>query len=194
MKARRNFFLVVAAVLAVGFSVLFATVLQEWFRTAILAPLMRGFFLIRFYSLRLPQQLWWVAALLLAVALLVRMTLRALGPAPKRSQRGQSTGETVDELERLASLIDRAQFHPFYRQRVAGELARLAARLIARQEGVSVDQAWARLEAGTWGSDVLVQSLLREKRKRHRRWRKIRFNEELKHTLDVVERYSQGGC
>jgi len=194
MKARRGFFLIVAAVLAVGFSVLFATVLQEWFRTAILAPLMRGFFLIRFYTLRLPQQLWWVAALLLAGALLVRMALRALGPAPKRSQRRQSTGETVDELEWLASVIDRAQQHPFYRQRVAGELARLVARLISRQEGVSVDQARARLEEGTWGSDVLVQSFFRTKRKRHRRRRKIRFNEELKHTLDVVERYSQGGC
>jgi len=194
MKARRGFFLIVAAVLAAGFSVLFATILQEWFRAEILAPLMRGFFLIRFYGLRLPQQLWWIAALLLAVALLVRMTLRTLGPAPKRSQRRQSTGETVDELERLASLIDRAQIHPFYQQRVASELARLAARLIARQEGVPVDQARARLEAGTWGSDVLVQSLFREKRKRHRRWRKIRFNEELKHALDAVERYSQGGC
>lgn len=193
MKARRNLFLIVSAVLAVGFSVLFATVLQDCSRTAILAPLMGGFFLVRFYTLRLPQQLWWVAALLLAGALLVRMALHALGPAPKRSKRPRSTGETVDELEWLASVIDRAQHHPFYQQRVAGELARLAARLIARQEGVSVVQARARLEAGTWGSDALVQSFFRAKRKRRGRRRRIRFTEQLRHTLDVVERYSQGG-
>ena len=136
MKAKRRLFLIVAALLAAGFSALFATFLQEWFRTAILAPLMRGLFLVRFYALRLPQQLWWVAALLLGSALLVRMALRALGPAPKRSQRRRSTGETVDELERLAASIDRAPHHPFYRKRVAGELARLVARLISRQEGV----------------------------------------------------------
>jgi len=193
VKARRVLFLIVAAALAVGFSVLFATILQEWFRMVILPPVMRGFFLIRFYTLRLPQQLWWVASLLLAGALLVRMALRALGPAPKRSKRRQSTRETVDELEWLAAVIDRAQHHPFYQQRVTGELARVTARLISRQEGVSVDQARARLEAGTWGSDVLVQSFFTAKRKRHRR-RQIRFNEQLKHALDVVERYSQGGC
>jgi len=191
MNARRRLFLIVAAVLAAGFSVLFATILQEWFRTAILAPLMRGVFLVHFYTLRLPQWLWWVAGLLLGGAVLLRMAFRALGPATKHPRRRAPAGRSVDELERLASLIEHAPHHPFYRKRVTGELARLVARVISRQEGVSVDQARACLEAGAWSSDDLAQSFFRAKPKRRRR--SPRFAEELEHTLDVVERYGQGG-
>jgi len=196
MKARRNFFLIVAAVLAMGFSVLFATVLQEWFRMAILAPLMRGFFLIRFYTLRLPQQLWWVAFLLLTGALLVRMALRALGPAPKRSQRRQATGETVDELEWLASTINHAQHRSFHQKQVVNELAKITARLIARHEQIRIDDAQRCLGAGTWGDDPVAQAFFRtDKKKRRRRARRTdRFNEQLRHTVHILERYSQGGC
>ena len=193
MKAGRGLFFVVAAVLTAGFSVLFATAFPGWFRTALLAPLMRGVFLIRFYSARLPQQLWWVVTLLLAGTLLARMALHAFGPAPKASPRGQSPGGSVDELDRLAATIDGARRHRFCQQRVTGELARLAARLISRQEGVPVDQARARLDAGAWGSDVRVQAFFHAKRRRLHR-RRPRFDEELGRALDAIERYSQGGC
>lgn len=194
MTPRGRFFIVTLLVLVAGFSVLFATILRGGFRAAILAPLLQGFYLVRFYVLRLPQQLLWVVPLLLVGALLVRVAFRALGPQPRRTYQQPSTRVVVDELERLATTINYAQYRSFHRERVVNELSKITARLIARQEQIGVDEAQSRLEAGTWGDDPVVRAFFRTDKKKWRRaHRMARFDEQLRHTVHILERYSQGG-
>ena len=194
MTPRGRFFIITLLVLAIGFSVLFATVLRGGFRAAILAPLLQAFYLIRFYVVRLPHQLVWVAALLVVGALLARVTFRALGPPPQKASKRQSAGAAVDELERLAVVIDRAGVRPFYRELVTNVLTGIFARMIARQERIPLVEARANLAAGKWGDDPVVQAFFHiDKKKRRRTHRTVRFEEQLRRTVSFLERYSQGG-
>ncbi len=194
MTPRGRFFIITLLVLATGFSVLFATVLRGGFRAAILAPLLQAFYLVRFYVVRLPQQLVWVAALLFVGALLVRVAFRALGPPPKKASRQRSADAAVDELERLAVVIDRAEYRPFYRELMTNILAAITARMIARQERIPLAEARANLAAGKWGDDPVVQAFFRTDKKKLRRSRRtVRFEEQLRRTVSSLERYSQGG-
>lgn len=193
MTSKGHFFIITLLVLAIGFSVLFATVLRGGFRATVLVPLLQGFYLVRFYVARLPQKLVWVVLLLSVGVLLVRVAFRALGPPPKQAPERRPPGTTVDELERLAAVIDRARHRPFYREWVINELGGITARMIARQERISPAEARARLKAGTWSDDPVVQSFFRADTKRRRARRTIRFEDQLQHTVSFLERYSQGG-
>jgi len=194
MTPRGRFFIITLLVSAAGFSVLFATVLRGGFRAAILAPLLQAYYLVRFYVVRLPQRLVWVVPLLSVGALLVRVAFRALGPPPKKASRRRPTNVPVDELEQLATAIDRAGYRPFCRKRVTNELAGITARMIARQERIPLAEARANLEAEKWGGDPIVQAFFRtDKKKRRRARRTVRFEEQLRRTVSFLERYSQGG-
>ena len=195
MTSRGRIFVITLLVLAAGFSVFFATVLRGGFRAAILTPLLQGFYLVRFYVLRLPQQLLWVVPLLVVGVFLVRVAFRALGPRPRHTHLQPPTRVVVDELERLAATINHAQHSSFNQKRVVNELSKITARLIARHEQIRINDAQRCLGAGTWGDDPVVQAFFRtDKKKRRRRARRTdRFNEQLQHTVHILERYSQGG-
>jgi hypothetical protein len=194
MTSRGRLFIITVLVLSTGFSVLFVTFLRGGFRDAILVPLFQGFNIIRFYVLRLPQQLLWAVPLLLVGALLVRVTFRALGPPAKRPARKRPGDRPVNELEQMAAVINTARYRPFYRKKVADELEKIATRMIARQESCPLDDARVCLKAGEWGDDPIVQAFFRtDKKKRRLARRTNHFNDQLRHTVQILERYSQGG-
>jgi len=194
MTSRGRLFIITVLALSTGFSVLFATLLRGGFRNAILVPLFQGFYIIRFYVVRLPQQLLWAVPLLLVGALLLSVTFRALGPPAKSTARQRPVDRTVDELERTAAAINAARYRPFYCKRVTHALEEIAVRMIARQERCPLSDARARLEGGKWGDDPIAQAFFHtDKKKRRLARRRIHFNGQLRHTVHILERYGQGG-
>jgi len=192
MKRRRILVVAAGVVILIGITLAFLFPLRELVRTALVEPLIKGYYIASWYVRRLPQLLLWSGLSLLAALFLVRYTVRILGPFSRPRTRWTQTSTPPSELERLTAVIERAHRYPFSRRSLSSELVRLAVRLIARREGLSLDEARERFESFAWCDDPAVEGFFRYRRHYRGFGQGADFKRKLKQTIAFFERYQKG--
>jgi hypothetical protein len=191
MRAKRGLFIIVGAVLMVAITLLFLFPLRDFVRVGLVEPLITAYYIARWYLHRLPQLLLWVGLVLGASYFLFRAYFQAFPTAKQRVAMRRVTPLGSD-LNRLRQMILRARKHSFSRRQIASELVRTTVRLIARREGLSLDEARERFETFEWCDTYVVRDFFRY-RQLHYGWRPgVDFSDKLQRTISFLERYQQG--
>jgi len=191
MRTKRALFIIVGVVLMVAITLLFLFPLRNFVRVALVEPLITAYYIARWYLHRLPQLLLWAGLVLGTSYLLFRAYYRAFPPAKQRvaMRRIALLGSNLDWLRQT---IARARKHSFSRRQIASDLVRTAVRLIARREGLSLDEARDRFETFEWCDDCVVRDFFGYRRL-HYGWRRgVDFSDKLQRTISFLERYQQG--
>jgi len=191
MKTRRAIILIIGLLLTLCVTIAFLLFFQDFLRTAILDPVITGYYTIRWYALRLPELWLWSVITLVAAVLLVRAYLRVLTGAVRQPHSRVLPVPQKDDLDILAELVDRAHHHVFSRLRLVGELAALAIRMIAWKEGVSLGEARLRFESGSWCEKPAVRAFFDRHKLRYERSKARHFGEQLEQTISFLEDYQR---
>jgi len=189
---KRGVLLLSGSVVAIGaliLAVLFTPVLREELRLLVLVPLIKGYHLIRYHYIeRLPQFLLWAIPLALLFLIIFRSILRfPRSCAPTSSERPTPAG--VGNLARIARHIHRARSSRIARVRLCRRVFEIAARLVARHEGLPLEQARDLLRSGAWDADPAVVTFLRSHHRENRGGRD--FVARLEHIVAFLEKYHQ---
>jgi hypothetical protein len=179
--------------IAIGLSLAFAFPLRDAFRAAVAEPFISSFYLFRWYLHRISQAVLWGTFVLLGGFLLARSFAGAF-PSRRKEYQGRirAATEPVSELDRLATIIGHTHRRPFARRRMAVELSRLAIRMIAKREGISLKEARTRFESFDWCSDGAIADFFSYRRQYHGLRRGRDFSMLLHKTVSFLERYYQG--
>jgi len=131
------------------------------FQQAIAVPLVRAYYRVRFYLSLLPQYLIWSIPVVGMGALLLASYLRAARSFfPREEGPTEGHADAPDPLWTLATTIAHARRSPFYRKIVVQTLGKIAVRIIAEREGISLPEARERFAGGDWCEDRAVQNFL----------------------------------
>ncbi len=191
MRAKRALFITVGVVLMVAITLLFLFPLRNFVRVGLVEPLITAYYIARWYLHRLPQLLLWVGLVLGATYFLFRAYFRTF-PTAKQHVAMRRFTPLGSDLDRLRQMILRARKHSFSRRQIASELVRTTVRLIARREGLSLDEARERFETFEWCDAYVVRDFFRYRRL-HYGWRPgVDFSDKLQRTISFLERYQQG--
>lgn len=191
MKTRRAIILIIGLLLTLCVTIVFLLFFQDFLRTAILDPVITGYYTIRWYALRLPELWLWSIITLVAALFLVRAYLRVLTGAVRQPHSRVLPVAQKDDLDILAELVGRAHHHVFSRLRLTGELAALAIRMIAWKEGVSLGEARLRFKSGSWCEKPTVREFFDCYKLRYERRRARNFSEQLEQTISFLEDYQR---
>lgn len=191
MKARRAIILIIGLLLTLCVTIAFLLFFQDFLRTAILDPVITGYYTIRWYALRLPELWLWSIITLVAALFLVRAYLRLLTGAARQPHSRVLPVPQKDDLDILAELVGRAHHHVFSRLRLVEELAVLAIRMIAWKEGVSLGEARLRFESGSWCEKPTVRQFFDRHKLRYERSKARHFGEQLEQTISFLEDYQR---
>lgn len=191
MKTRRAIILIIGLLLTLCVTIAFLLFFQDFLRTAILDPVITGYYTIRWYALRLPELWLWSIITLVAALFLVRAYLRLLTGAARQPHSRVLPVPQKDDLDILAELVGRAHHHVFSRLRLVEELAALAIRMIAWKEGVSLGEARLRFESGNWCEKPTVRQFFDRHKLRYERSKARHFGEQLEQTISFLEDYQR---
>jgi len=194
VKRTRVALLIAGSVLAAVLAVVFFVTLRGFLRTALLEPLLRGWFVVRWFFRQISQAALWYALVLLGGALLLRTFLRtaphAVLPPPSKGHREEPRGE----VDRLATMIRKARSRPLYRAMLARDLEGMASRIVACKEGISIDEARATLFAEEDDrAPLALRRLFRSLRPRRGLGRDGRFERDLEEALSLLEGHLKEG-
>ncbi len=185
---------VLSFVMLIGLAALFAFPLRDAFMSAVVAPLIESFHVLRWYIHRISQLVLW-AVFVIAGGILTLLILTRAFPPPKRRKKGRyilvSSG-TTSELKRLTTMINRAYRHPFARRRMASDLVSLSVQLIAQRERLPLKEARERFESFQWCDDDAIPAYFNFRRQYHGVGRGKVFDERLHDIVAFLERYHQG--
>jgi len=172
-----------AAVLAIA--ALLISAVRVPVDTLLREPLTRLWWLVD----SLPQQLiWWVLAIAGFVAVL--SYTRGLQQSKQEASAKPMVRET--QLDRLTALIRLADTSPWARDVLGRRLCQTAAGLRALREGIHLDDARQQLRAGRWPNQQRFAAVLQPHREEE--WTlSDSYADDLRHTLDAMERYGHGG-
>lgn len=162
-------------------------------RRAILEPVTWMINDVRRALAPLPQALLWAVGLLIGCAVLLAAWRRFPDEAakPKRARWTAVRPHNTNAIETLARDLERSPRRHLSRVRIVRELSVLAVRLIARREGLSLEEARKLLNSGQWPDDPRVQELFATRPGGGPGVPKQRFLESVAHTLAHLERYQQ---
>ena len=191
MNTRRAIILITSLLLTLCVTIAFLLFLQDFLRTAILDPVITGYYTIRWYALRLPELWLWSIITLVPALFLLRAYLRVFTGAVRQPDSRVLLVPQKDDLDILAELVGRAHHHVFSRLRLTGELAALAIRMIAWKEGVSLEEARLRFESGDWCEKPIVRQFFDCYKLRYERRRGRNFGEQLEQTISFLEDYQR---
>ena len=181
-------------VLAIIISLTLLLLYNAPLRRTILEPVTWMISDIRQALAALPQALLWAIGLLIGCAVLLVTWSRTLGgirrkPASRRA--GYVRPRNTNAIESLARDLERSPRRHVSRVRIVRELSVLAVRLIARREGLSLEEARKLLNSGRWPDDPLVRQFFATRPGGGRGVPKHRFLEAAARTLSHLERYHQ---
>ncbi|MEA1871271.1 MAG: hypothetical protein U9N00_03665 [Candidatus Bipolaricaulota bacterium] len=192
MSAKRALFIIIGAVLMIVVTLLFLFPLRDFVRVGLVEPLITAYYIARWYLHRLPQLLLWAGLVLGASYFLFRAYHQAFPLAKQRVAMRRITTPLGSDLQWLQQVIARARKRAFSRRLIASNLVHTAVRLIARREGLSLDEARERFETFEWCDDLVVKEFFRYRRT-HYGWRRgVYFSDKLQRTISFLERYQQG--
>lgn len=195
-RARWTRLALFVGVLAIIVSLTLLLLYNAPLRRTILDPLTWMFNDIRRALAPLPQALLWAIGLLIGCAILLATWSRALGgmrerPAGAGRRIGYVRPQNTNAIASLARDLERSPRRHVSRVRVVRELSVLAVRLIARREGLSLEEARSLLNSGQWPDDPLVRQFFATRPGGGRGVPKHRFLEAAARTLTHLERYHQ---
>jgi len=178
--------------LIVALTLLFALFLQEGFRRVAVVPLIHAYLRVRFYFSLLPQSILWTIPALGMAMLLLAIYLRTVFTIPREERTTPHRKQETDPLRALAITIHRARRRPFHRRIVMRKLEKLAVRIIAQREGLSLPEARMRFESGGWCDNRAVCELFLHTRE-YDGLNGIRdFERALDEAISVLENSEQG--
>ena len=189
MKRRRLTLLVAAVVLTGGLSALFFLTLRGFLRESLLEPILQRWFVIRWYVGRISQALLWNVLTLGGGILLLRAVLRRRSRGPLREGRPPSLDDPTDELDRLTRTIRLAQRRRLYRALLKRDLAGIAIRLVGRREGLSPNEAHARLLDVRLHGKLGVAAFFADQNLEQMGFLDTSFTRNLDETLSFLEGY-----
>ncbi len=175
-------------------TVLFSFLIQGKGYEALVMPIVRDFYVLRFYISCLPQILVWgvvIGGLGLIMLITYRRTVRSLGHRPRVTTTHAHAPHT-NPLYELAIAIRHARHFPVYRYTVAHELAELAVRIIARRNGASIPEARGLFKSGTWCDDEEIRDFLAYTRIIHGLRLSPDFARKLEDAVSYLEHFEQG--
>jgi len=185
---------IVSSVTLIGLAAVFAFPLRGVFISAVVAPLVQSYQVLRWYIHRLPQLALWIAFVIAGAIILLRFLVRTF-PPPKTEKKGRYvlvSSRRTSELKRLTTLIGRAQRHPFARRRMASDLVSLSVRLIAQRERLPLREARKRFESFEWCDDDSVPAFFNFRRQYYGVGRGKVFDKRLHEVVAFLEHYHQG--
>lgn len=131
------------AALAVGAPILLALLLQDFFREALVVPLLYAFWVIYLYATSLPQGVLWVLAL--GVSLL--FVLGGLGGSGRiRRRAGREDEEAPGRVSVWAERVELARRGGYFQRVLARHLGKLAIAALARRRRLEPDEIKRLLE------------------------------------------------
>jgi len=144
---------------------------------------------------KLPQALLWAVALLIGCAILLvawRKLLRGDRGAPKQQRLTPPVRpHNANAVAALARDLRRARRHHVSRVRVVRELTVLAIRMIAKREGIPLDEARTKIRSGQWPDDPEIRRFFALRRDGAEAIRKHGFDDAVEATLAFLDRYHQ---
>ena len=141
-----------------------------------------------------PQALLWAIGLLIGIAVLAaswKRVLKALTVKPRLGRWSVVRPYNANAIATLTRDLDRAAKHHTSRVRIVRELAVLAIRLVAKREGVSLEEARRLLTDGRWPDDPRVRQLFASRRAGAGSVPKESFVDAIEHALAYLVRYHQ---
>ena len=197
MKKRVLWITAFAISLPIALVFLFSPPLKEFLRAFLLEPLIRSFYIFRWYLARFPQLPLWAGLILTTFAFFVRGYWRALrGTAgrsrPRKVRKGPSRSSKAG-LPRLSREIRAAQHRSFYQRRITRRLSGLTIRMIARRKKICITEARTEFEREAWTEDPIILSFFRHRKLKSRFGSGQDFLMQLEATLTFLENYQQGG-
>jgi hypothetical protein len=144
--------------LAVLLTAVFALLLRDFSRQAIIVPLARLVWIVHVLLLIIPRTLLWV----LFILLLLRIAWRSLNlpPAPIGERRPESMPPATGPVEAEMHWVRLAGEGTYGRWRLAKRLSDLATEMLAHREGVTLQETRRRLWRGELALPARVQSYL----------------------------------
>ncbi len=187
-------FLVPIAAVLVVVALTLLLLYNEPLRKAILEPITWAIHDIRSGLAALPQALLWGIGLLLGCTVILVTWRRAFRGSKKRPPRARGVTVAPHNTSAVASLardLRRAPKRHVSRSRVVRELSILAVRLIAKREGVSLEQARKTLQSGRWPDDPEIRRFFAARRDGETAVPKTHFIEAAEATLAFLDSFHQ---
>jgi hypothetical protein len=139
------------AALAVGVPVLLALLFQDFFREALVVPILYAFWVIYLYVTSLPQAVLW--GLFLGVSLLI--VLGGLGGSGRiRRRGGREDEDSPGRVSVWAERVELARRGGYFQKILARHLGKLAIEALARRRRLEPDEIKRRLEMDALDLDL----------------------------------------
>ena len=175
-------------------TILFSFLIQGKLYDALVRPTIRYYYVLRFYVSCLPQDLIWggvIGALILILFIFYRRMARSLVPPPSPSTVPASV-PIANPLRDLAVAIRHARRFPLYQQVVINELRRIAVRIIAQRDGISLREARRQFKSGGWCTSKQAQEFLADKRALSKLRPMPNFDRQLNDVITYLEHLERG--
>lgn len=196
MPRRRVLILTACSALTVVAALVLFLFYRDELRLRVVEPALRAYVMARYYLEFVPQVVLWMLPFAVIAALFLRWAFRKSMRRPPARDAASST-EPIHleegELARLARQLQRASHSRFARVRVSRSLVEIASRLIAAQEGVSVEQARRLLAEGYCRESPAVHAFLIPRRHYTSTQSGEAFARGLQATLTFLEAFDRHG-
>jgi hypothetical protein len=195
MKKRALRLTVLTVSLPLALLFLFSPFLRDFLRAFLLEPLIKSYYVFRWYLGRFPQVFLWTALISLASVFLSRTYWRilpGLDAAPKMESKSP-VRPSKGSLQILTSEIRAARHRPFYRRKLVRQLVGVTICMIAAARRISIDKARTEFERETWTENSDVLAFFHPRRRRPGSTSGRDFHNKLGATLSFLEHYLEGG-
>jgi len=153
--SRRRLWLVGGAVVALA--LLLAFPLRDVLNRTVIVPLAYFLWVLGVFYQAMPQLIWWVLALLVAMILVAG----SLAPGERYARRRILKSAAIHgQVEGLAQAIEKGRRGIYFRWIVANRLGKLAHKILVQREGNPQRSVFAPLVGADWQPSSALQSYL----------------------------------
>jgi len=188
--SKRGTFILIGSILALALAM--CLIFLPSLRAAVLRPLVDTWISFRYALAIISERVQWSLAIAIALTVsLLSLLKRMPRDRPAKPSAAGAKPPRQGPLMRISDVLGRARRSRFAREQAMLELRDLTAHVLAFRNGISVLEAKAQIDKGTWTQDATVRDLFVRSLDKRRLRSGQDFHADAEEIMSMIEKFYQ---